>query len=99
MKRPESLNWKATMNWPLNTTPQRDDDAKAGIEVTDDFQRFSQRNDIFTRAFWDDQVKSKHSDAFFDSYRMEFAPRRGAGFSQRDVALRNSIQRASYIIS
>ena len=26
---------------------------------------FSQMNDIFTRAFWDDRVRSKDSDAFF----------------------------------
>ena len=38
-------------------------------------------NDMFTRAFWDDQVRSKDTDAFFASYRMEAAPRRGEGFA------------------
>lgn len=83
------------MTWPNNTPLQKDDDAAAGIEVTDEFERFPQRNDIFTRAFWDETVKSKHTDAFFASYRMEAAPRRGDGFSQRDFALRN----ASWLIS
>lgn len=78
-----------------NHPPQRDADADAGIDVTDDFERFAQRNDIFTRAFWDPKVRSKHTDAFFASYRMEAAPRRGDGFSQRDFALRN----ASWLIS
>lgn len=83
------------MVWPSNIPQQREDDAQAGIEVTDEFVPFSQRNDVFSRAFWDDSVRSKKSDAFFASYRMEAAPRRGDGFSQRDFALRN----ASWLIS
>ena len=51
----------------------------AGIEVSDDFERFNQRNDLFTRAFWDPQVQSKDTDAFFASYRIEASPRRGDG--------------------
>ncbi len=87
------------MVWPRNTPPQRDDDKAAGIEVTDDFTPFAQRNDIFTRAFWDDRVKSKHTEKFFASYRMEAAPRRGDGFSQRDFALRNAAWLVSDIVS
>ena len=82
------------MSWPANT-PRQTDDAAAGIVVTEDFERFEQRNDIFTRAFWDENVRSKKTDAFFNSYRMEAAPRRGEGFNQRDFALRN----ASWLIS
>ncbi len=73
----------------------RDGDSDAGIEVTDAFEPFSQRNDIFTRASWDDRVRSKFTGKFFDSYRIEAAPRRGEGFSTRDFALRN----ASWLIS
>lgn len=94
------------MNWPQNTKTDAElraewtakyaqGDAKAGIETTDAFARFSQRNDIFTRAFWDQDVRSKATDAFFASYRMEATPRRGSGFEQRDFALRN----ASWLIS
>jgi epoxyqueuosine reductase QueG len=79
--------------------PQRDTDAAAGIDVTDDFERFAQRNDIFTRAFWDERVKSKHTAKFFASYRMEAAPRRGDGFTQRDFALRNAAWLISDIVS
>ncbi|MGI9395286.1 MAG: 4Fe-4S double cluster binding domain-containing protein [Boseongicola sp.] len=82
------------MTWPSNSSI-RDRDADAGIEVTDAFEQFEQRNDIFTRAFWDEGVRSKASDAFFASYRMEAIPRRGDGFSQKDFALRN----ASWLIS
>lgn len=82
------------MTWPANSVTRKDD-SKAGIEVTENFEPFSQRDDIFSRAMWDDRVKSKRTDAFFASYRMEAAPRRGDGFTQRDFALRN----ASWLIS
>ena len=84
------------MSYPSNRDIlQKADDAAAGIDVTDDFERFTQRNDIFTRAMWDDRVKSKHTAKFFASYRMEATPRRGDGFTQKDFALRN----AAWLIS
>lgn len=79
----------------IRNSPTHPDDKAAGIEVTPEFERFTQRNDIFTRAFWDDSVRTAKTDAFFASYRMEAAPRRGDGFGQRDFALRN----ASWLIS
>lgn len=87
------------MSWPSNTPPQRDGDADAGFEIADDFTPFTQRNDVFTRAFWDERVRSKHTDAFFASYRMEATPRRGDGFSQRDFALRNAAWLISDVVS
>lgn len=87
------------MSWPQNTPPQREGDKAAGIEVTDDFEPFAQRNDIFSRAFWDNSVKTKQTDGFFASYRMEAAPRRGDGFTQRDFALRNAAWLVSDIVS
>ncbi|MEO1000386.1 MAG: reductive dehalogenase domain-containing protein [Pseudomonadota bacterium] len=77
------------------SAPGPPEDAAAGIEVTEAFTRFRQRDDIFTRAFWDDAVRTKASDAFFASYRMEAVPRRGDGFTQKDFALRN----AAWLIS
>jgi epoxyqueuosine reductase len=70
-------------------------DAAAGFEVGEDFQPFSQMNDMFTRAFWDKAVQSDDAMAFFDSYRTSAAPRRGDGFGQKDMALRN----ASWLVS
>jgi len=83
------------MSYPSNRPPQRPGDTDAGIDVTDEFENFAQRNDVFTRAMWDDSVRTKHTDGFFNSYRMEATPRRGDGFTQRDFALRN----ASWLIS
>ena len=77
----------------------RPGDAAAGIEVTADFERFAQRDDVFTRAFWDPSVRSAQTDAFFGSYRMEASPRRGDGFRQRDFALRNAAWLVSDIIT
>jgi len=91
------------LNWPQNArkTPQHllDSDAAAGFQISPEFERFSQMDDMFTRAFWDDTVRSRDTDAFFDSYRMSATPRRGAGFSQRDFALRNAAWIVSDIIS
>lgn len=83
------------MSYPQNHIGPREDDAQSGIEVTEEFERFTQRNDVFTRAFWDETVRTKQTDGFFASYRMEATPRRGDGFTQRDFALRN----ASWLIS
>ncbi|MEM7256896.1 MAG: reductive dehalogenase, partial [Pseudomonadota bacterium] len=74
-------------------------DADLGFEVSDNFVPFNQMNDMFTRAFWDDTVKSEATDGFFNSYRMDFAPRRGDGFNQKDFALRNAAWVVSDIIS
>ena len=72
-----------------------DSDARAGIEVSDKFEPFNQMNDMFTRAFWDETIRSPATDEFFDSYRSAANPRRGDGFAQKDFALRN----ASWIVS
>jgi hypothetical protein len=56
-------------------------------------------NDMFTRAMRDDKVRNKDTDAFFASYRMEAAPRRGEGVGQRDFALRNAAWLISDFIS
>ena len=87
------------MSYPSNHPGPRPTDADAGIEITPEFERFVQRDDIFTRAFWDPEVRSKQTDAFFASYRMEAAPRRGDGFSQKDFALRNASWLVSDLIS
>ena len=99
------------MSWPSNTPDpdgptlaewqQRfaESDRAAGFEITEDFQRFNQMNDMFTRAFWDSSVRSDDTDGFFASYRMGAAPRRGEGFSVRDFALRNAAWVVSDMIS
>ena len=77
----------------------RESDEAAGIETTDEFEPFEQRNDMFTRAFWDHRIKSPDTERFFHSYRIEASPRLGEGFNQKDFALRNAAWLISDIIS
>lgn len=66
-------------------------DEHTGFNISDDFQRFNQRDEIYCRSLWDPIVKSKKASAFFDGYYMPHAKARGSdGFGQRDYALRNA---------
>lgn len=70
--------------------PASSDDA-AGFEVFDDFERFSQKNDIYARAFWDETIRSERTDRFFETYRTPLKKWKSAeGFRQKDYALRNA---------
>ncbi len=63
-------------------------DADAGFDVGGDFVRFSQRDDIFSRSFWDDSVPRER---FYDSYRKPLEEWRHVdGYQQKDFALRNA---------
>jgi epoxyqueuosine reductase len=67
------------------------DDRAAGFEVLDHFERFSQRNDIYSRAFWDPEVRSERTDRFFETYRTPLKKWKTVeGFRQKDYALRNA---------
>ena len=45
-------------------------DSAAGIETTEEFKQFSQKNDVFTRAFWDPMVRTKKTDSFFEKNQL-----------------------------
>ena len=65
-------------------------DNDAGFEISDEFERFNQINDIFSRAFWDNSVRNDLSDAFFESHRAQPNAKKASGFQQKDFALRNA---------
>lgn len=66
-------------------------DALTGFEVGEDFKPFSQRNDVFSRANWDETVRTEQALEFWAAYIMPNARARKAdGYSQRDYALRNA---------
>ena len=66
-------------------------DKLTGIQVSDEFQRFDQRDEIYCRSEWDEEIQSDQATAFFEGYFMPAArARRSDGFSQRDYALRNA---------
>ena len=66
-------------------------DQEAGFQVAPDYERFSQKRDIFCRSQWDESVRSAKSDRFYESYRRPLLQwRKVDGYSQRDFALRNA---------
>ena len=66
-------------------------DAKTGFDISEDFERFDQRNEIYCRSEWDPAIKSKKAAEFFRGHFMPHARARKAdGFGQRDYALRNA---------
>ena len=66
-------------------------DADAGFQVSDSFNRFNQREDIFCRSFWDGEVRSPASERFYESYRRPLEEWRHVdGYRHRDFALRNA---------
>ena len=66
-------------------------DAKTGFEVSEDFQRFRQKNDVFNRTMWDDELHSERVINFYKSYHTDQAEfRKTDGFTHLDYALRNA---------
>ncbi len=66
-------------------------DRDAGFEVSPDYRRLSQRDDVFSRSFWDPAVHSEQSDLFYESYRRPLKEWRHVdGYSHKDFALRNA---------
>jgi len=75
---------------PLVADPSASD-AEADFDVLEHFERFSQKNDIYSRAFWDSAVHSERTDRFFETYRTPLKKWKTAeGFRQKDYALRNA---------
>jgi epoxyqueuosine reductase QueG len=53
--------------------------------------RFSQKDDIFSRSFWDPEIHSDKTDRFYESYRRPLKDWRHVdGYHQKDFALRNA---------
>lgn len=74
----------------MNKDP-RASDAAADFHVHENFERFSQKFDIYSRAFWDPEVRTEKTDRFFETYRTPLKKWKTVeGFSQRDYALRNA---------
>ncbi len=66
-------------------------DRDAGFRVRPEHRRLSQRDDIFSRSFWDPEIHTEHSDRFYESYRRPLrAWRHVDGYDHKDFALRNA---------
>lgn len=84
----------------MSDSDRAETDALAGFEVLDDFERFSQVNDVFARSFWDDSIRSEKATTFYATYRSPLDKWRTAnGFTQRDYALRNASWQVSDVFT
>ena len=71
-------------------------DRVGGFEILDSFQRFRQRDDMFSRSYWDPVIRSEKARAFFAAYREPLKEcRQIDGFRQIDYALRNASWRVT----
>lgn len=63
----------------------------SGIIIHDDFERFSQKDEVFCRSFWDPSVRSTRSEVFYETYRRPLKHYRDVdGFTQKDYSFRNA---------
>ena len=70
------------------------------IEITEDFERFNQKDDVFRRSWWDETIRSAKSKLFYETYREPLKTwRRADGFTQKDYALRNAAWHVSDIFT
>ncbi len=59
--------------------------------ILESFERFSQRNDVLCRSWWDPSVRSAATELFYRTYRKPLDNWRTVdGFTQRDYSLRNA---------
>jgi hypothetical protein len=53
----------AVAKWRM-TMSRAGDPMKGGFEVLEDFERFSQVDDVFSRSWWDPSIRSDKSERF-----------------------------------
>ncbi|MEO7404802.1 MAG: reductive dehalogenase [Burkholderiales bacterium] len=72
--------------------PHRDPrDAECGFEILDDFERFNQCNDIYTRGQWDARIRSDKVLTWFKSmFKPGVGARKSEGYTVKDFALKNA---------
>ena len=70
---------------------QKQQDAEAGFDILDNFERFSQKDDVFCRSFGDPEIRSEKTNLFYETYRTPLMRwRKAEGFTQKDYAIRNA---------
>lgn len=85
----EATNWQHcawrqrikvdVMNW------KKPIDEKTGFDIAEEFSRFDQRNKIYCRSEWDEEIKSNNATAFFsDQYMPNARARKADGFGKKD---------------
>ena len=92
---------KSSQIKPANTANKISPGKKIGdTEITSEFERFHQKNDVFRRSWWDDRIRSEKSKEFYATYREPLtAYRKSDGFTQKDYSLRNAAWHVSDIFT
>ena len=66
-------------------------DEDARFRASGEVERFSQKDDIFCRSYWDPEVHTPDAERFYESYRRPLTEWRHVdGYDQKDFALRNA---------
>ena len=74
----------------IRTLPDASD-GNIGFLINDNFRGFSQVDDVFCRSQYDPEIKTPHSQRFYDMYRRPLANwRNSEGYGQHDYAFRNA---------
>ncbi len=77
----------------------RDDDEFCGFEILDNFERFNQTNDIYTRGQWDERIRSeKVLNWFKGMFRPGIGVKKSEGYQARDFAMKNAGWMATNLI-
>ncbi|MDH3648787.1 MAG: reductive dehalogenase [Saprospiraceae bacterium] len=81
----------------MNNAISEDDHLTKRFSIETEFDRFHQKNDIFSRAVWDDKIDPK---AFFLSYDIaNYKSKKSKGFDHWDYALRNASWHLTDVVS
>ena len=61
-------------------------DCAAGFRLLPIFERFNQKDDVFRRSWWDERIRSRKSELFYETYREPLKTwRKVDGFTQKDT--------------
>jgi len=82
------MNWKNLMMKTRTVKIPSKDFLNKEFKIKKSFDRFNQRNDIFSRSLWDDNINPKK---FYASYDIaNYIPKKSKGFDHWDFAFRNA---------
>jgi epoxyqueuosine reductase QueG len=77
--------------WRLKGELHHPKDKACNFEITPEFERFNQANDIYTRGQWDERLRSeKVLNWFKGMFRTGIGVKKSEGYTMRDFALRNA---------
>ena len=85
---------------PMQESAPARRDRAAGFQLRPNFARFNQKDDVFRRSWWDERIRSRKSQLFYETYREPLKTwRKVDGFTQKDYALRNATWHVSDIFT